>query len=116
MEKLTLSITDKNKIDWIKDFARSHDTNVSRLFDKYVETLMAFEQVDIKISNNLQSLRQPGKRPTQSQIKRHLTQRRKRSSAKKQNKEAPVFGCQYPVVFSFLRRRKEPAKSHRFSV
>lgn len=82
MEKLTLSIQDKEKIAWVKAFAKAHDTSVSQLFEKYVDTLMAFDQTDVKLSNTLQSLRQPGKRPNQGEIERHLTRRRHRSSTK----------------------------------
>lgn len=39
MEKLTLSIKDREKIAWIKNFAKTHDTSVSQLFETYVDAL-----------------------------------------------------------------------------
>lgn len=83
MEKLTLSIHDKEKIAWIKAFAKAHQTSVSRLFESYLDALMAFDQTEVTLSDTLQKLRQPGKRPNQEQIECHMTQRRHRSSIKK---------------------------------
>lgn len=84
MEKLTLSIQDKEKIVQIKAFAKAHQTSVSRLFESYIEAIIAFDQTEVKVNNTLQSLRQPGKRPDQKQIERHLTGRRHRSSTENQ--------------------------------
>ena len=86
MEKLTLSIRDRGKIAWIKNFAKTHDTSVSQLFEKYVDALKNFDQMEVNVSGKLQALRQPGKRPTEKQIETHLKQRRHRSSTKKSNK------------------------------
>jgi len=83
MEKLTLSIQDKERIEWVKDFVRTNNTSVSRLFEDYISSLMAFERAEVKLSDTLKALRQPGKRPGPGEIDRHLTKRRYRSSAKK---------------------------------
>lgn len=85
MEKLTLSIKDKAKIAWIKNFAKAQDTSVSRLFEKYVDALRNFDQTEVNVSSQLQALRQPGKRPTDKQIENYLKQRRHRTSPKKNN-------------------------------
>ena len=79
MEKLTLSIRDQEKVKWAKAFAKENRTSVSRLFEDYLAALMAFDQKEVTLSDTLQSLRQPGQRPTESAIERHLTQRRHRS-------------------------------------
>lgn len=79
MEKLTLSIKDKEKIKWIKTFAKTHQTSISRLFESYMDALQTFDQKEVNLSLNLQSLRQPGKRPTKKQIENHLIKRRHRS-------------------------------------
>ena len=63
MEKLTLTIRDKEVIKWVKAYAKNHDTNVSRLFESYLESLMTFEQKEVHLSQKLQNLRQPGLRP-----------------------------------------------------
>ncbi len=84
MEKLTLSIQNKEKIAQIKAFAKAHQTSVSRLFESYIESLLAFDRAEVKLSDTLQSLKQPGKRPDYKQIDRHLTQRRQRSSTENQ--------------------------------
>ena len=83
MEKLTLSIRDQEKIKWIKTFAKENETSVSRLFENYLGALMAFDQREVTLSETLTSLRQPGRRPSEAQIERHMTQRRTRSIPKK---------------------------------
>jgi hypothetical protein len=85
MEKLTLSIRDREKISWIKNFAKAHDTSVSQLFEQYVEALWKFDETEVKISNRLQSLRQPGKRPSDKQIGNYLELRRHRPFSKSKN-------------------------------
>ena len=82
MEKLTLSIRDREKIEWAKAFAKENETSVSRLFEDYLGALMAFDQREITLSEPLRSLRQPGQRPTDTQIERHLIRRRTRSTPK----------------------------------
>ncbi|WP_162417738.1 DUF6364 family protein [Cyclobacterium roseum] len=82
MEKLTLSIKDKEKIKWAKSFAKEKNTNVSRLFESFLESLMSFEQKEVILSKNLQNLRQPGSRPNQKQIENHLNKRRNRQTTK----------------------------------
>lgn len=82
MKKLTLSIRDQKKIEWAKSFAKEHQTSISRLFEDYISVLMAFDQTEVKLSDTLQSLRQPGQRPSESQIENHLVQRRHRSQTK----------------------------------
>lgn len=82
MEKLTLSIRDAKKIEWAKEFAKKNDTSVSRLFESYLEALMAFDQKKVVLSKKLSSLRQPGKRPSIGQIEKHLVQRRKKRISK----------------------------------
>lgn len=84
MGKLTLSIHDKEKIARVKSFAKTHDTSVSQLFEKYIDALLEFDQSDIKLSSELQSLRQSGKRPSKKEIESHLKKRRHRASSKGQ--------------------------------
>lgn len=83
MEKLTLSIQDKEKVARIKTFAKENRTSVSRLFESYLDALMAFDQQEVILNDTLQKLRQPGERPSDKQINRHLMQRRRRSSSAK---------------------------------
>lgn len=83
MEKLTLSIRKKENIDWVKKFARAHDTSVSSLFESYVDALRVFDQQEVKLSESLQALREPGKRPKPDEIQKHLTQRRYRSGTER---------------------------------
>ena len=75
MEKLTLSIRDREKVEWAKTFAKEHETSVSRLFEEYLGALMAFDQREVTLSESLQSLRQPDQRPSDAQIESHLTRR-----------------------------------------
>lgn len=82
MEKLTLSIRDKEKVKWAKSFAKEKNTNVSRLFESFLESLMTFDQKELVMSEKLQNLRQPGGRPSQNQIESHLSERRKRTPTK----------------------------------
>ena len=82
MEKLTLSIRDRKKIEWVKAFAKENETSVSRLFEDYLGALMAFDQREVTLSDSLAALRQPGRRPSETQVERHLTQRRNRSTSK----------------------------------
>ncbi len=82
MEKLTLSIRDKEKVTWAKSFAKEKNTNVSRLFETFLESLMTFEQKEVVLSQNLRNLRQPGGRPSQNQIENHLNKRRNRTPTK----------------------------------
>ena len=63
MAKLTLSISDKEKIFWIKSFAKTNQTSVSKLFESYLDSLMAFDQKEFALSDRLANLRQPDKRP-----------------------------------------------------
>jgi hypothetical protein len=53
MEKLTLSIRDKKKIDWAKSFVKMNNTSLSQLFEAYLD---------------------------EKEIERHLKQRRKRTA------------------------------------
>jgi hypothetical protein len=80
MEKLTLSIRDKEKIDWAKSFVKRNNTSLSQLFEAYLDSLMAFDQKIVTISQELKSLKQPGQRPSEKEIERHLKQRRKRTA------------------------------------
>lgn len=81
MEKLTLSIRNKEKIVWAKKFAKANDTSLSELFERYLESLMEFDQKQLVLSNSLQSLKQPGTRPSEKQIESHLTRRRNRKAS-----------------------------------
>lgn len=83
MEKLTLSIRDREKIEWAKSFAKENETSISWLFEDYLGALMAFDQREVTLSQPLQALRQPSQRPSGGQIERHLRQRRTRSTSKK---------------------------------
>ncbi|MEM9328861.1 MAG: DUF6364 family protein [Bacteroidota bacterium] len=78
MEKLTLSIKDKETIDWIKSFAKANDTNVSRIFESHIEALKAFEQQEVELDDAMKDLIQPGERPSKKEIDRHLAARRRR--------------------------------------
>jgi hypothetical protein len=80
MEKLTLSIRDKKKIDWAKSFVKMNNTSLSQLFEAYLDSLIAFDQKKVTISQELKSLKQPGQRPAEKEIERHLKQRRKRTA------------------------------------
>jgi len=82
MEKLTLSIGSKEKIAWVKVFAKANETSVSQLFESYVDALMEFDKKEVKLTNTLKTLRKPGKRPSQKAIERHLNRRRQRSASK----------------------------------
>ncbi|MEX2564362.1 MAG: DUF6364 family protein [Cyclobacteriaceae bacterium] len=73
MEKLTLSIRDKEKVNWAKSFAKQNNTNVSRLFETFLESIMTFEQKKVVLSQDLQNLRQPGSRPSQKEIENHFS-------------------------------------------
>ena len=86
MEKLTLSIHDREKIAWIKAFAKAHKTSISRLFESYIDALVAFDGKKIVLSKNLRTLRRPGKRPDQKQIEQHLILRRHRHSTFKEKR------------------------------
>lgn len=83
MEKLTLSIRNKEKIDWVKNFAKTHHTSVSSLFESYVDALKAFDEQELHMSSTLDSLRDPGERPGAEEIEKHLTQRRKRTASER---------------------------------
>jgi len=82
MEKVTLSVRSAEKIEWIKAFAKENRTNVSRLFENYIDSLKQFDAIEVKLSDELNLLKQPGERPSKSQINRHLEKRRKRSGLK----------------------------------
>ena len=84
MEKLTLSIRDPKKVAWAKAFAQRHQTSVSRLFEEYLAALATFDDQEVVLSESLNALRHPGPRPSDAQIARHLTERRKRTSAKRE--------------------------------
>lgn len=83
MEKLTLSIRSAEKINWVKSFAKTNNTNVSRLLEEYIDSLMLFDAKEVTLSHEISSLRQPGMRPTKSQMARHADKRRKRSTLAK---------------------------------
>jgi len=80
MQKLTLSIRDKEKVEWAKDFAKSGNTSLSRLFEEFLSSLKEFDKKEVDLSNELQLLKDPGNRPNSSEIEKHLQQRRKRTS------------------------------------
>ena len=82
MEKLTLSISNKEKIDWIKSFAKANHTSVSHLFERYLDALRSFDKTEVQLSADLIALKQPGKRPGNKEIEHHLTQRRKARSSR----------------------------------
>jgi hypothetical protein len=81
MRKLTLSIRDEKKIEWAKDFAKSGNTSLSRLFEDYLSSLEEFEKKEVVLSKDLQRLKDPGKKPSSLEIEKHLTQRRWRSAS-----------------------------------
>lgn len=83
MEKLTLSIRDKEKIAWAKTFAKANDTSLSELFERYLESLMAFDQKQVVLSTSLKNLKQSRDRPSDKQIESHLTRRRNRQASTK---------------------------------
>ncbi|WP_373493414.1 DUF6364 family protein [Aquiflexum sp.] len=77
MEKLTLDIKDMELITWAKNYARSNSTSVRILFESHIRALKEFEKIEVKLSPELQNLRDPGQRPTEKEIEKHLVQRRK---------------------------------------
>ncbi|MEM6395886.1 MAG: DUF6364 family protein [Bacteroidota bacterium] len=77
MTKLTLSIQNKEKVEWAKRYANLQKTSLSRLIENYLDALNEFDQREIFISERLKSLRHPGKRPTNKEMERHLESRRK---------------------------------------
>ena len=80
MEKLTLSIRSKEKIASAKAIAKANKTSLSRLFEEYLDALIAFDRTEIVIDEKLQALKQPepNKRPSEEDIHRHLVRRRER--------------------------------------
>ncbi len=83
MKKLTLSIRDEQKLNWVKTYAKNHKTSVSRIFEDYIDALMAFDKREVVLNSTLESIRQPGKRPSEKEIEKHLTSRRMRKSQKR---------------------------------
>ena len=81
MEKLTLSIRSKEKIALAKTIAKANKTSLSRLFEDYLDALIAFDQAEVNLSKELQALKQsePGKRPSEEVVHSHLVRRRNRS-------------------------------------
>lgn len=77
MTKLTLSIQDKERVEWAKRYANLQETSLSRLIENYLEALFRFDQKEVLLSDRLQSLRHPGTRPSSQEIERHLDARRK---------------------------------------
>lgn len=86
MNKLTLSIADKEKIAWAKAFAKSNNTSLSRLFENYLNLLEEFDKKEVILGSAFRQLRDPGKRPSLVEIEKHLKQRRSRSTSEKQGK------------------------------
>ncbi len=80
MEKLTLSVRNKEKITSAKAIAKANKTSLSRLFEEYIDALIAFEQIDVTLSDKLQALKQAesDERPSREAIHQHLTRRRRR--------------------------------------
>lgn len=79
MNKITLSIQNKEKIARIKSIARTNKTSLSRMFENYIDMLISFDRMHVRLSKTLRSLRQPGKRPNDKEIERHLARKRHRS-------------------------------------
>ena len=80
MEKLTLSIRSKEKIASAKAIAKANKTSLSRLFEEYLDALIAFNRFEVTLDKELQALKQPesDKRPGKEAIHNYLTHRRKR--------------------------------------
>lgn len=79
MVKLTLSIKDPELIAWAKNYAKANNVSVSGLFESHIRAIMEFDKKEIFLSPELQNLRDPGQRPTEKEIEKHLIQRRKKS-------------------------------------
>jgi len=77
MSKLTLSIKDKEKIEWAKRYATLQETSLSRLIEDYIDSLFRFDQREVFLSDRLQSLRHPGRRPSSQEIDHQMDLRRK---------------------------------------
>ena len=80
MKKLTLSIKNEKKLNWLKAYAKKNETSVSRIFESYIDALIAFDNREVNLSPSLEALRQPGERPSQREIEKHLNSRRNRKS------------------------------------
>jgi len=80
MEKLTLSIKEKEIIEWAKEYAKENETSVSAIIESYLTSLREFDRREVVLSEKLMGLRDIGNRPTEKEIQIHLNQRRKRKS------------------------------------
>jgi hypothetical protein len=49
------------------------------MFENYIDMLISFDRMHVRLSKTLRSLRQPGKRPNDKEIERHLARKRHRS-------------------------------------
>ncbi|GAB2608990.1 DUF6364 family protein [Belliella aquatica] len=78
MSKLTLSIDNQEVIDWAKSFAKDNNTSVSSLVEKYLLSLKKFNERELILSDRLKSLKDAGLRPSEKEIEKHLSKRRKR--------------------------------------
>ena len=58
MEKITLSVRSKEKIASAKAIAKANKTSLSRLFEEYLDALIAFDRVEVTLSDELQALKQ----------------------------------------------------------
>jgi hypothetical protein len=83
MEKVTLSIYNTKKLTWAKDYAKRQKTTLSEIFDKHLSALMALEALQLEVPETLEVLRQPGERPGETELQRHLSGRRKRKTTVK---------------------------------
>lgn len=80
MKKLTLSIKNEDKLNWLKAYAKNNGTSISRIFESYIDALIAFDNREVNLSASLEVLRQPGERPSQKEIEKHLASRRNRKA------------------------------------
>ncbi len=78
MTKLTLSIDNREIIEWAKSFAKDNNTSVSSLVEKHLLSLRKFEEKEVNLSDKLKSLKDPGARPSEKEIEKHLVERRER--------------------------------------
>lgn len=81
MEKLTLSIRSKEKIASAKAIAKANKTSLSKLFEEYLDALIAFDRIEVTLDQELQNLKQSEAdlRPSKEAIHQHLVHRRRRS-------------------------------------
>jgi hypothetical protein len=57
MEKLTISIKEKEIIAWVNEYAKENKTSVSAILESYLKSLRVFDSREVMLSKELQGLR-----------------------------------------------------------